>query len=164
MFFPSPINGHVTKSIIPQRGLHQGDPICPYLFLLCVEGFGCLIKEALRAGRLHGVTVTRGAPRLSHLFFTDDSIIFTRASMGDASPIKEILQTYENLSGQVININKSEVSFSHGLGPAIWQNIRSCLAMEEVQHHDKYPGLPTIFDHSKKISFSGIRDRIWKKL
>lgn len=90
-------------------------------------------------------------------------MIFARANEGDAASIKSILHTYEHLSGQKINLEKSEISFSKGLGSNIRGNIRTLLGMEEVLTHDKYLGLPTIFDRSKKISFTGIRDRIWKK-
>lgn len=104
------INCQPQDPIIPQRGLRQGDPISPYLFLLCAEGFGGLIKKAHEDGKLHGIAVNRGAPSLSHLFFADDSVLFSRANLREASTLKNILQTYEKLSGQKINIEKSEVS------------------------------------------------------
>lgn len=156
------INGQPTEPIVPQRGLRQGDPISPYLFLLCAEGFGCLLREAHDAGRFHGISICRGAPSVSHLFFADDSLLFTRASLDDAEVIKAILHTYEGLSGQKINIEKCEISFSHGVMNSTRECIRLFLGMTEVQKHDRYLGLPTLFDRSKKISFSGIRDRIWK--
>lgn len=158
------VNGQPTDRIIPQRGLRQGDPLSPYLFLLCAEGFGCLIRKAHEERVLHGISISRACPNLSHLFFADDSLIFARANLGNATAIKKILQTYEFLSGQQINLDKSEISFSRGLGHEVRNDIQAYLGMEEVRSHDKYLGLPTIFDRSKKISFSGIRDRIWKKL
>lgn len=96
---------------------------------------------------------------MTHLFFADDSIIFARASLGDTILIKTILQDYEHLSGQKINVDKSEISFSKGVCRDNRTSICSLLDMDEVRRHDKYFGLPTIFDRSKKISFTGIRDR-----
>lgn len=126
--------------------------------------FGSLLRKAHRDRSLHGISITRNSPSVSHLFFADDSVIFARASVGDATTIKDILHSYEHLSGQKINFEKCEISFSKGLCRQRRDSIRSLLDMREVQRHDKYLGLPTIFDRSKKISLSGIRDRIWKKL
>lgn len=158
------VNGQPTEAISPQRGLRQGDPLSPYLFLLCAEVFGSLIKRAHEGGMLHGISISRQAPIVSHLFFADDSAIFSRANLGNATSIKSILQSYEQLSGQKINFDKSEISFSKGLGSCVKDPIRSLLGMKEVERHDKYLGLPTIFDRSKKISFCDIRDQIRKKL
>ena len=70
------INGEPRGTIIPTRGLRQGDPISPYLFLLCAKGLSTMIKRKERLGGLRGISVRRGAPSISHLFFADDSIIF----------------------------------------------------------------------------------------
>ena len=63
------INGSVEGYVIPKRGLRQGRPISPYLFLLCAEGLSAMIKAAEVDGRLHGIVVARRAPMVSHLFF-----------------------------------------------------------------------------------------------
>lgn len=158
------VNGEATETLIPKRGLRQGDPLSPYLFLLGAEGFGALIKEAHAYGLLHGISISRNAPVISHLFFADDSLIFARANVREAEEILNILKRYESFSGQVINFEKSEVSFSRGLNDDHKRRVSRALGFKEVLSHDKYLGLPTLFDRSKKVSFTGIRDRIWKKL
>ena len=72
------INGEAKGKIISSSGLRQGDPISPYLFLLCVEGLSAMLKKEEREGHIKGVVVCRGAPRISHLLFADDSIVFCR--------------------------------------------------------------------------------------
>ena len=62
------INGQPKGHIIPSRGLRQGDPLSPYLFLLCVEGLSGLLKQQVERGSIKGVVVCRGAPCISHLF------------------------------------------------------------------------------------------------
>uniref|UniRef100_A0A803PKW7 CCHC-type domain-containing protein n=1 Tax=Cannabis sativa TaxID=3483 RepID=A0A803PKW7_CANSA len=55
------INGEVSGQIQSSRGLRQGDPLAPYMFLLCSEGLSCLIQEAERADMIHGITFGLGA-------------------------------------------------------------------------------------------------------
>ena len=66
-------NSVETDTIIPTRGLRQGDPLSPYLFLLAAEGLSCMLKGAEERGDLEGVRVCRDAPIISHLLFADDS-------------------------------------------------------------------------------------------
>lgn len=63
-----------------------------------------------------------------------------------------------------MNLVKCEVSFSKSLSQDIIQRVSAELAFKTVSNHDKYLGLPTLFKRLKKISLSGIKDRIWKKL
>ena len=62
------INEQPKGHIIPSRGLHQGDPLSPYLFLLCAEGLSSLLEQQVERGSIKGVAICRGAPRISHLF------------------------------------------------------------------------------------------------
>ena len=75
------INGKPWGHITPSRGLHQGDPLSLYLFLLCAEGLSALTKKAVSDRVMEGVSICRGAPILSHLFFANDGIIFYKASI-----------------------------------------------------------------------------------
>ena len=95
--------------IVPGRGLRQGDPLSPYLFILVAEGLSTLIHKAINRGDIHGVQVCRGAPVVSHLLFADDCFLFCRANVVEAQRLLTILNTYEVASGQEINLSKSEV-------------------------------------------------------
>ena len=70
------INWEEKGNIIPSRGLRHGDPISLYLFLLCVEGLSTMIRKEEMEGGIRGVVVSRGALKVSHLFFANDSIVF----------------------------------------------------------------------------------------
>jgi hypothetical protein len=74
------INGAPHGFVKPTRGLRQGDPLSPYLFLLCAEGLHSLIHRAKMTGHLKGVSISRNGPKITHLFFADDSLLFCRAS------------------------------------------------------------------------------------
>lgn len=93
------VNGHISSSISPQRGLRQGDPISPYLFILAVDALSHLINKAVLDGRLQGFQLARGAPTLTHLFFADDALLFSRASPQNAYELIRILNVYSKCSG-----------------------------------------------------------------
>lgn len=78
------INSMETETFILTRGLRQGDPLSPYLFLLVAEGLSSLLKGAKSRGELQGVRVCRNAPVVSHLLFADDSLILMEASRENA--------------------------------------------------------------------------------
>lgn len=70
------INGKPSRTIIPSRGLQQGDPISSYLFLLCMEGLSTLLTKVELDGQIYGIRVARGNQLLNHLSFAEDSILF----------------------------------------------------------------------------------------
>lgn len=62
------VNGLYTHRIFPQRGLRQGDPLSPYLFILCAEGLSALLQKAEHEGRIQGIKICRGAPSVNHIY------------------------------------------------------------------------------------------------
>lgn len=83
-----------------QRGLRQGDPLSPYLFLICGEGFSSLLKVVKTNKSITGVRIARHAPLISHLFFADDNILFFQANNQEVGKVKEIIEIYEREAGQ----------------------------------------------------------------
>jgi hypothetical protein len=106
------IDSEPTGLIRPSRGLRQGHPLSLYLFLLCAEGLTSLIRQAELDGYIFGVATYRKGPKLSHLLFADDSLLFCKATISESTRIMEILSLYEQSSGQKINRKKSAIFFS----------------------------------------------------
>jgi hypothetical protein len=73
-------NGSPLEELCPSRGLCQGDPISPYLFLLAAEGLSGLLKQSRQSPHLHGIKVAPTAPFVNHLLFSDDSMLFVKAT------------------------------------------------------------------------------------
>ncbi|XP_057432075.1 uncharacterized protein LOC130724818 [Lotus japonicus] len=158
------INGEPAPFFSPHRGLRQGDPLSPYLFILCAEVLSSLLADQVRGKNLHGVTVARGAPMISHLFFADDSLIFGRATAEEADCILKVIKLYEQTSGQLVNMDKSEISFSRNVISTVKVLIQERMGVKAVEIHDKYLGLPTVIGRSKKAIFARVQERVWRKL
>ena len=76
------VNGKPCGRIFPTRGIKQGDPLSPFLFLLCTEGLNGLIKNVDLQGDIHGYSLCRRGPKLTHLLFANDSLIFLQGNNG----------------------------------------------------------------------------------
>ena len=103
------INGVPKGEITPSRGICQGDPLSPFLFLLSTEGLSAMLQMKERLGNLKGISICRRAQKISHLFFTDDSIIFYQVKIDKCKRIWDVLQDYEAAPGQ--KVNKGKTSF-----------------------------------------------------
>lgn len=71
----------------PSRGLRQGDPLSPYLFILCSDLLSSLIQEAESTNQLTPLRLTVGGPSISHLLFADDSLFFLKADQRNATKL-----------------------------------------------------------------------------
>lgn len=75
------VNGFASSTLIPQRGLRQGDPLSPYIFILAADSLAHMFHRALEQGRIEGVQLAQGGPILTHLFFADDALLFGKATL-----------------------------------------------------------------------------------
>ncbi|XP_058764138.1 uncharacterized protein LOC131637556 [Vicia villosa] len=128
------------------------------------SGVICMLKKEAREAQIHGIQVARKAPVITHLLFADDSLLFARALCTEAAKIMDILKRYESSSGQMVNLDKSEVSFSRNVPEADKQMIRNRMGVKTVEAHSRYLGLPALFGRSKKLVFSQVINRVWKKV
>ncbi|KAL5779910.1 hypothetical protein ACOSQ2_010647 [Xanthoceras sorbifolium] len=158
------INGEVRGKVILSRGLRQGCPLSPYLFLLCAEGLSAMIHQAELGGFLHGIKIAREAPPISHLLFADDSLMFIKVSVEECLLLKNILHRYELASGQAINFEKSALSFSTNTPVDTRESIKRIFNIEVVSCHEMYLGLPSSISKNRRKVFGSIRDRVWQKL
>lgn len=154
------INGAPYGKIHPTRGLRQGDPLSPYLFLICVEALSQLLNKEEADHHIHGMRVTRNCPSISHLLFADDSLFFCRATTSNCERMALIFKTYEEASGQMINYNKSSIIFGMKIPEHKRQRIKRILGIEKVGGGGKYLGLPEQFGRKKVELFSYIVKRV----
>jgi len=103
------VNGCPTNEFPMERGLRQGDPLSPFLFLLVAEGFNVLKVSLIEAGLFRGYYVGNGASAvcLSHLQFADDTLIIGEKCWFNVRSIRALLMNFEHVSGLKVNFNKS---------------------------------------------------------
>lgn len=157
------VNGNISESFVPGHGLRQGDPLSPYLFLICAEGFSALLSDAENTGLIQGVRICPNAPSISHLLFADDSLLLVKANRENAMQLQRILQLYERVSGQTINKEKSAVLFSINTKEMHRVQVKQTLNIVKEDINDRYLSLPVNVGLSRTGTFSYLKDRIWSK-
>ncbi|CAM8920557.1 unnamed protein product [Rhodiola kirilowii] len=158
------INDDISEIIRPKRGLRQGDPISPYLFLICAEWLTYTLSRYREIGLLEGIKICRGAPIISNLMFADDCLLFIKSTKNSVSWIRDILKRYEAVSGQKVNLSKSEVVCSKAVPEAFRQELVERMGVEIVPSHSNYLGLPNCFSHRKSALFRKIEENVTRKI
>ncbi|GKB89405.1 putative RNA-directed DNA polymerase, eukaryota, reverse transcriptase zinc-binding domain protein [Tanacetum coccineum] len=107
------VNGGHNSEFSIKRGLRQGDPLSPFLFILVMDGLHNALSTAVSSGLIRGVKF--GSPELtiSHLFYADDMIITTKWNANELDNYIRVLQVFYLASSLKINIHKSNV---YGIG------------------------------------------------
>lgn len=138
------VNGAPHEKLNPLRGLRQGDPLSPYIFLICVEGFLALLNREEYKLIFQGLRINKHCPSTSHIFFVDDSLIVCRASRKDCDVIKNVIKTYEIAPGQTVNLDKSVSMVSKNVNEATTRDLCSILGVEKKTPQVRnYLGMPS---------------------
>ncbi|KAK4384612.1 Retrovirus-related Pol polyprotein from type-1 retrotransposable element R2 [Sesamum angolense] len=158
------LNGMQFGFVKPERGIRQGDPLSPYLFIQCAEGFTCLLQAKEHNGDIRGVAAVRRAPKVSHLLFADDTLIFCQATKEAMECIQGILEKYKRASGQLINLDESSIFFSSNTAHEDRMEMATLLSVSIDSMPAKYLGLLYFVGRNKRELFSYVRTRVWQQV
>nr|GEX00314.1 RNA-directed DNA polymerase, eukaryota [Tanacetum cinerariifolium] len=140
------VNGSPTREYHINRGLRQGDPLSPFLFIIAMEGLHVAIEDAICAGLYRGLTIN--TLTLSHFFFADDALL---------------IECFHRVSGLKINLHKSNLV---GIGVSfdevkILSQITGCNA---TRSSFKYLGLPVDCNMAISKSWDPLIEKFSKRL
>ncbi|GJT85373.1 RNA-directed DNA polymerase, eukaryota, reverse transcriptase zinc-binding domain protein [Tanacetum coccineum] len=102
------VNGSPTKEFQFHKGLKQGDPLSPFLFILIMESLHLSFQNVVNAGMFKGVSIGSNL-HLSHLFYADDVVFLGQWSNSNISTIIKVLKCFFCASGLSINMHKSKL-------------------------------------------------------
>ncbi|XP_059073459.1 uncharacterized protein LOC131874211 [Cryptomeria japonica] len=151
------VNGNPHGFFSTSRGIRQGDPISPFLFILMAKVLGRLIAGKRDQGLWKGIEIAQGVVPTTHSQFANDTCLFEVASMCEASVMKKVLDRYLGATGQEINWLKSEVFFFHTEG---WSQraIARVFEIKIGQLLGKFLGMPLFAGAGKSKMWKGLLD------
>ena len=158
------LNGGKLEPFHPSRGIRQGDPLSPYLFIMCMEVLGFLILRRCEENLWDPVQASRGGQAFSHLFFADDLVLFAKADLRNSNSMRETLDTFCELPGQKVSLDKSKVYFSPNISPDSREEMCEVLSINSTPNLGKYLGLPIKHLGSTSQDFNFVVERVQNKL
>ncbi|GAU37345.1 hypothetical protein TSUD_395260 [Trifolium subterraneum] len=132
------VNGQASNSFRPERGIRQGDPLSTYLFIICAN----VLSRMLTAAQ-------------------DQSLINERK---EACQLMTVFDEYQRISGQKINMDKSEMTFNPHTYHHIKEEFQAIMPLQVSSNISKYLGMPTHIGRSKQEVFNFIMDKVRNKL
>ncbi|CAN1836487.1 Putative ribonuclease H protein At1g65750 [Linum perenne] len=154
------LNGRALDAFQPSRGIRQGDPLSPFLFILMTNALSFLIDRSVSRKELHGIRLNKRGPLLTHCLFADDTIVFGKASPTELIQILSIFHNYGRVTGQEINPAKSFIFFSKNVEATTKTDILSIMGCQ--MGNSKYLGVPTEWGRSRKETFNFLIQRMEK--
>ena len=151
-FFIILLNGSPTHVFQASRGIRQGDPLSPFLFILMAEGLSRLIKTQYENGELRGIKIHEGMDAQTHQQFVDDTMLIRNPSVQEVRSFKKFLTLFSRASGLAVNPNKSQIFFMN-IDKITQRNIIRILGFSKGTMPSKYLEIPLGVGHLKKASW-----------
>ncbi|GJV97810.1 RNA-directed DNA polymerase, eukaryota [Tanacetum coccineum] len=133
------VNGSPTSEFQFHRGLKQGDPLAPYLFILVMESLHLSFSRVIDAGIFTGIRIDP-TTMISHLFYADDAVFIGEWSLENLNGIMQMLRCFSLLSGLSINIKKSHI-LGVGIPSSLVNEAASRLGCSVMKVPFKYLGI-----------------------
>ncbi|PKU85048.1 Putative ribonuclease H protein [Dendrobium catenatum] len=154
------INGRNSKWIMPHSGFRQGCPLSPYLYILYSQ---LLSNSIYEKGLNIGIEISPRGPRITHLLYTDDVIIFSQVSKDIAKEVKSIVDDFCNWTGQWVNTNKSQIIFGNIVSNHMRKKVTKVLSFKVVKEMS-YLGIKLSLNQLRAVDFHDIITNMMDRL
>lgn len=146
------VNGFYSQEFRSSRGVRQGDPLSPLLFIIAQQILSYNLNHRQDSSVLSPYSLGRKVKPISHLFYADDMLIFTNGRLNSLQRLKQLMGRYEAASGQQINLQKSALYVSKRITRARITRIQRLTGCQAKQLPFKYLGAP-IYNGRCRIQF-----------
>ncbi|XP_019241420.1 PREDICTED: uncharacterized protein LOC109221391 [Nicotiana attenuata] len=158
----------LRKMGFSERGVKQGDPLSPTLFILAAEALSKGLNALHQNLYFCGFGLPKWSPKINHLAYADDTIIYSSSDATSLRLIMEILNSYEAASGQLINKTKSAVYVHHSTNEEVVRKIERVTRIERQDFPFIYLGCPIFYSRRRmdyyEVLITKVLDKIqsWK--
>ena len=157
------VNGSPTQEFKPRRGLRQGDPLEPFLFLIVAEGLAGMERKAVEKEMFQSLTVEDKQVKVNMLQYTDNTFFFCKVNPHNAFVIKVMLNCFELASGLNVNYMKSHIG-GVGCNQHLIQSCATILNCKVKKTPFNYLGMPIGASHKRRCLWEGVVESVRKRL
>eukprot|EP00253_Pinus_taeda_P032686 PITA_32686 len=154
------VNGAPSAPFSQSRGIRQGDPLSPFLFVILMEGLSKLIAKRKAEGQIKGLLPIRSCPATMHQQFVDDTMLHGTPTMKEAIAYRDILHLFSKASGMEINFSKSTIFFFN-THQVIQSHLSRLLGFKIGSLPSRYLGAPLTLKPWQKVHWEKVL-AIWK--
>ena len=158
------MNGQPRGNIVPERGLRQGDPLSPFIFIQCTEALVSLLNHAENQGKITGMRVTCACPSVSHLLFPDDSLFLCKVEPRECEEVMKVVRKYREASGQCINFEKNFLLFGENINANVRHEIKYTIGIQNEGGIGIYLAIPEDISRSKCTLFAFLKDKLMRRV
>ncbi|XP_026434569.1 uncharacterized protein LOC113332110 [Papaver somniferum] len=158
------VNGSPGEWFFLSRDIRQGDCLSPYIFIICMEVLSQLIIKAEHDNLIQGFKFSNDRPTISHLFFADDCMLFSKASLTYARNLMKIIDVFAKASGKAINYDKSSFITSSKTHHKHIKLLAKTLKSKFLSNSEKYLGTPLFINRNKSKSFQFVIENFNSRL
>jgi len=149
------VNGVPSKPFSPSRGIRQGDPLSPFMFVLMAEGLGRYIKATITDGSLKGLPLHNIQPTLNHSQFFDETLLLNSPTVREANKLNSILSDFTEASSMSLNYDKSKLYFFN-TPASVQTHISKLLGIPRSSLPSNYLGVPLMGLAARSISWDSL--------
>lgn len=158
------LNSKTHRLFASSRGVKQGDPLSPSLFIIMAEVLSRFLNQLNEEDTFIGYGMPKGSDKINHLSSADDIILFFSANKKLVKMMIEVLRRYENISGQLINLSKSFLYLHEKDFITVGQKLRRWTGIGQGSFPFTYLGCPIFYGRKKKVYFEEMIKKITAKI
>jgi hypothetical protein len=162
-FFSILVNGVPSQPFSPSRGIRQGNPLSPFLFVIMAQGLGCYIKDSIQNGSLQGLPIHGLKMISSHNQFVNETLLMNTPTVQEEIKLSSILSDFSEASGTTFNLAKSQLFFFN-TPVEIQQQLSQILNTPVCTLPSHYMGLPLFDSAARNISWDSLLLSITNRL
>ncbi len=157
------VNGSPTREFLPRKGLRQGDPLAPFLFLIVAEGLAGVTREVEEKKLIDSLEVGKDKVKVNMLQYADDTLFFSETNTKSIFNLKAILQCFELASGLRVNFAKSRIGGT-GMDQVTLQSFAAILNCDTMVSSFIYLGMPVGGSHKRGAFWNGVLEKVQARL
>lgn len=155
------INSQPGVAFYPSRGLHQGDPISPYLYLICAKSLSLLLNEAEISLKIKVFGWLGAIPPSITSFLWTIVLCYVEPPEEKGWKSKRLLDVHEDALGQGINKNKTWIFISSNIDGDLRNQILTLADVSSCSNQEQYLGFPIMVGANNYQTFEAIKDKVW---